>query len=109
MTDQDFPRRQRSTPRIWVGVPPRNKNFTGRADVLAQLRSRTEAGNTAVLLSKEGPPPRALQGLGGVGKTAVAVEYAYRYRVDYDVVWWIRADQSVSVRSSLADLAGRLG
>ena len=108
MTDQDFPRRPRSTPRIWVGVPPRNKNFTGRADVLAQLRSRTEASNTAVLLSKEGPP-RAVQGLGGVGKTAVAIEYAYKYGHEYDLVCWIRADQTLLVRSALAALAPDLG
>jgi hypothetical protein len=108
VTDQDFPRRQRSTPRVWVGVPPRNKNFTGRADVLAQLRSRTEASNTAVLLSKEGLP-RAVQGLGGVGKTAVAIEYAYKYGHEYDLVCWIRADQTLLVRSALAALAADLG
>jgi tetratricopeptide (TPR) repeat protein len=108
VTDQDFSRRPRSTPRIWVGVPPRNKNFTGRADVLAQLRSRTAANNTAVLLSKESLP-RAVQGLGGVGKTAVAIEYAYKYGHEYDLVCWIRADQTLLVRSALAALAPDLG
>jgi tetratricopeptide repeat protein len=108
VTDRDFPARPRSSPRIWVGVPPRNKNFTGRADVLAQLRSRTEASNAAVLLSKEGLP-RAVQGLGGVGKTAVAIEYAYTYGHDYDLVCWIRADQTLLVRSALAALAPDLG
>jgi hypothetical protein len=103
-----FSGRPRSSPRIWVGVPPRNKNFTGRADVLAQLRRHTEANNTAVLLSKESLP-RAVQGLGGVGKTAVAIEYAYKYGHDYDLVCWIRADQTLLVRSALAALAPDLG
>ncbi len=50
-----------------------------------------------------------LQGLGGVGKTAVAIEYAWRFRDQYDLVWWIPADQLPLVRSSLARLAERLG
>jgi tetratricopeptide (TPR) repeat protein len=53
--------------------------------------------------------PKALQGLGGVGKTAIAIEYAYRHRADYDLVWWIPSDQLPLVRASLAALAGRLG
>ncbi len=101
------PQRSWSTARIWAGVPPRNKNFTGRTDILEQLRDRA-AGSTAALLSKESLP-QALQGLGGVGKTAVAIEYAHRYGADYDLVCWIRADQTPLVRSALAGLAGYLG
>jgi hypothetical protein len=90
------------------GSPPqRNTNFTGRDDILAQLRPATSRKVTAVLPGD--PLPRALQGLGGVGKTAVAIEYAYRYRSEYDLVWWIPADQAPLVRSSLAGLADRLG
>jgi tetratricopeptide (TPR) repeat protein len=46
--------------------------------------------------------------MGGVGKTAIAIEYAHRFGPDYDLVWWIPADQLPSVRGSLATLAARL-
>jgi tetratricopeptide (TPR) repeat protein len=96
-----------SAPTIWGKVPPRNKNFTGRIDILTQLRKSAPSKITAVL--PEDPLPQALQGLGGVGKTAIAIEYAYRHRGDYDLVWWIPADKLPLVRASLAALAGPLG
>jgi hypothetical protein len=89
-------------PAVWGNVPQRNKNFTGRQGILEKLREGVSSTVTAVL-------PHALQGMGGVGKTAVAVEYAHRYRSEYDLVWWIPADQPALVRSSLAALAGPLG
>ena len=79
--DPEPEQRSAVIPRIWDGVPPRNKNFTGRMDVLEQVRSRVTSRVTAVLPSEESLP-QALQGLGGVGKTAVAIEYAWRYRAD---------------------------
>jgi hypothetical protein len=88
-------------PEIWGRVPQRNKNFTGREDLLIQLRAGVATDVTAVV-------PHTLHGLGGVGKTQVAIEYAYRYRSEYDVVWWISADQPVLVHSSLAALAPHL-
>lgn len=52
--------------------------------------------------------PHVLHGLGGVGKTRVAIEYVYRFCPEYNLVWWISADQPVRVRSSLAALAPHL-
>lgn len=89
-------------PEVWGRVPQRNKNFTGREELLSQLHANISGQVTAVV-------PHALHGLGGVGKTQTAVEYAYRYRSEYEVVWWIPADQPVLVRSSLASLAPLLG
>jgi hypothetical protein len=54
-------------------------------------------------------PPQALYGLGGIGKTEIAAEYAHRFSSEYDVVWWIRADQEDSIRSALVGLGRRLG
>jgi tetratricopeptide (TPR) repeat protein len=95
-----------TVPTVWGNVPPRNKNFTGRVDIFAKLRQGTKSNVTAVV--PEEPLPTAVQGLGGVGKTAIAIEYAYRHRPDYELVWWIPADQLPLVRASLAALARQL-
>jgi tetratricopeptide (TPR) repeat protein len=89
-------------PEVWGRIPQRNKNFTGREGILETLREQLASDVTAVV-------PTALQGFGGVGKTQVAIEYAWRYAHEYDLVWWISADQPVLVRSSLAALAPYLG
>ncbi|MGC5017729.1 FxSxx-COOH system tetratricopeptide repeat protein [Micromonospora sp. DT47] len=83
-------------------APNRNARFTGREDDLAQLRAQLQSGGSAVVL------PVALQGMGGVGKTQVALEYVHRFKSAYDVVWWIVADPPQFVDAALADLAGRL-
>jgi tetratricopeptide (TPR) repeat protein len=104
-------------PAIWGDVPTRNRNFTGRDDILARLRESASSRITVVLPESgsnrpehdpSNPIPQGVQGLGGVGKTAIAIEYAHRFRSDYDLVWWIPADQLPSVRGSLAALAHRL-
>ncbi|MEU8379824.1 FxSxx-COOH system tetratricopeptide repeat protein [Streptosporangium sp. NPDC048865] len=90
-------------PEIWEKVPPRNRNFTGRDDLLLKLRQGISTVTAVV------PQPQALQGWGGVGKTHLAIEYAHRYRSHYDLVWWIPADQRVLVPSALAAMAPYLG
>jgi tetratricopeptide (TPR) repeat protein len=98
-------------PEVWGRIPERNRNFTGRTEVLEQLHHQAHSTDITALVATTAPgaSPTALQGMGGVGKTQVAIEYAWRYRNEYDLVWWIPADQSVLVRSSLAALAPRLG
>ncbi|MGW0912146.1 FxSxx-COOH system tetratricopeptide repeat protein [Streptomyces sp. NPDC002784] len=92
----------RSTPRIWGNIPPRNPNFTGRVDLLERLSERLREGTTTVL-------PEAIHGMGGVGKTQLAIEYAYRHQSDYDVVWWIAAERPGQIGQALVELAQRLG
>jgi hypothetical protein len=78
-----------AVPAIWGCVPQRNKNFTSREDVLARLRQLVSSKSAAVQLGY--PLPQSLHGLGDVGKTHIAIEYACRYRSEYDLVWWISA------------------
>ncbi|BCB82578.1 hypothetical protein GCM10022251_79570 [Phytohabitans flavus] len=99
--DPAAPRYPADQPPIW-NVPQRNVTFTGRTALLEGLRDRLAASVTVVV-------PQALYGLGGVGKTQVAIEYAHRFAADYDLIWWISAEQPGLVRAALADLAGKLG
>jgi hypothetical protein len=52
---------------------------------------------------------QVLQGGGGVGKTALATEYAYRQRARFDTVWWVHAEEPTTLVSDYAGLAVALG
>ena len=86
--------------RVW-NVPPRNPGFTGRDGLLAAVRDRLLAGDTAVV--------QALQGMGGVGKTQLAIEYAHRFGDGYDVAWWVDAEQAGLIGDQFAALGAALG
>jgi MinD-like ATPase involved in chromosome partitioning or flagellar assembly/tetratricopeptide (TPR) repeat protein len=82
----------------YYSIPP-NINFTGREESLRDLRNHMRALGGVVVL----------QGIGGVGKTQVALEYVHRYGGAYDIVWWINSDPAQFVDSALSDLSARLG
>jgi tetratricopeptide (TPR) repeat protein len=86
--------------RVW-NVPPRNPGFTGRDGLLAAVRGRLLAGDNAVV--------QALQGMGGVGKTQLAIEYAHRFAAEYDVAWWVDAEQAGLIGDQFAALGTALG
>jgi len=95
------PRFPGALPAIWNVPHRRNPNFTGRESLLEDLRKALTAGHAAAVT-------QAISGLGGVGKTQLAVEHAYRFASDYDLVWWIRSEQAASLSSDFAGLAAPL-
>ena len=66
---------------------PRPVFLAGREDLLADLDARLSAGDEA------GPRVVALCGLGGAGKTSVALEYAHRHLAGLGVVWQLAAEE----------------
>jgi len=87
-------------PPIWNVPHQRNPNFVGRDDLLHRIRE--------TLTSKKAAALTAIHGLGGVGKTQLASEYAYRHAADYQLVWWIRSEEPATLSSDYALLAEAL-
>jgi tetratricopeptide (TPR) repeat protein len=92
------------TGRLWNVPFERNPFFTGREDALKSLQETLDTGGEAAINQ-----PQASSGLGGVGKTQTAVEYAYRRRDRYDAIFWIRADTETALREGFLDAARLLG
>jgi hypothetical protein len=88
-------------PRVWGRVPARNPNFTGRGGELADLARGLAAGPMVTV--------QAVHGLGGVGKTQLAAEYAYAHAGDYELVWWVTADEPSLIADQFTALAAGLG
>ena len=89
-------------PGVAVRLAPRPVYLAGRQELLAGL--------DAMLAGREaGPGVVVLCGLGGAGKTSVAVEYAYRQAAGCGVVWQLPAEDPAGLAAGFAELAAHLG
>jgi tetratricopeptide (TPR) repeat protein len=75
--------------------------FVGRSSALGQLGGALAAGASAVIT-------QAVYGLGGVGKSELALQHAAAHLADYSLIWWITAEDPAQIQAGLAALAARL-
>jgi TIR domain/NB-ARC domain len=84
-------------------VPVTTRTFVGRQQQLRDLEEGLSASAVAIT------QVYAIHGVEGVGKTQLAARYAREHRADYDVIWWLRAEQESRLHTDLASLAVELG
>lgn len=87
----------------WYVPYPRNPFFTGRIDELENIYYHLH--HTHVVT---GCQSYVLSGLGGVGKTQLALEYAYRYELKYRAIFWIAAETAETIDGSITNIAEQL-
>lgn len=100
-------------PILWTIPYPRNPHFTGRDDLLDRLEQHFSPGGSGVPDTTRQavlPQSQAIKGLGGIGKTQIAVEYAYRAfeRGCYKYAFWVNAASEEAIMTSLVVLAALL-
>ncbi|MDV3351271.1 tetratricopeptide repeat protein [Leptothoe sp. LEGE 181152] len=89
---------------IFFDIPyQQNSFFTGRKSLLEQLHKQLNQETVTAITQVQ-----AISGLGGIGKTQTAVEYAYRYKQHYSYVFWVNADTQSNLTTDFANLANQL-
>jgi hypothetical protein len=100
--DKRRPIGSHSGPQVLRLAPP-PPVLAGREELLAELDAR--------LTGRESRRPRvvALCGMGGTGKTSVALEYAHRHLDQLGVAWQLPAEDPTVLEAGFAELAAQLG
>ena len=97
------------TPQVSYSIPMRlpfrrNANFTGRDQELVEIHKALHNANETTSHQRV----MALHGLGGIGKTQLAIQYAYIHHKDYTSVWWVNASTTQTLSQGFIGIAQEL-
>ncbi|MGW5776041.1 FxSxx-COOH system tetratricopeptide repeat protein [Streptomyces sp. NPDC003863] len=82
--------------------------FVGREEELTSLRRMLTGEGAAAVVQPQQTSARAISGLGGVGKSALALHYAHRYRSAYTLVWWVSAESPETIVTGLGRITEQI-
>lgn len=97
--------KQKNVPSV-IQVPARNNDFHGREDCLQHM---DEHLNPRYVATGSRLQFYVLYGLGGIGKTQIAVEYIYQYKNQYENVFWVRASSEQELADSYSSIDPIIG
>ena len=83
---------------VMTMLHPPNESFYGRDQALDRLHQNLSTNGDICVI----------HGVGGIGKTLTAVEYVYRFKHEYDCIFWLQADTTPGLAESYADIAREL-
>ncbi|MCB0000794.1 MAG: hypothetical protein KDE56_33750, partial [Anaerolineales bacterium] len=83
-------------------LPPKNPNFVGRIELLTAIHATFQQADASIAITQ------AIAGLGGVGKTQLALAYAHRHKAAYDLIWQLPANEPAALDDALRRLGAAL-
>ena len=92
----------KALPAIWNVPYNRNSYFTGRQKTIEDIHDALFVGATT------SQAQCVLYGLGGIGKTQIALEYIYKYHYEYDIIWWLKSENTASLLSDYINLSKQI-
>jgi len=95
---------QPQRPKVFMIPYDRNPHFVGRDDLLSQLREELQETKP-----KKYNHRVAIYGMGGVGKTQIAIEYVYRHENDYGDIYWVNASDEAAFLSGFQGIGSKTG
>lgn len=93
------------------GPHPRNTEFFSREDILESISQALlpEQAKEDLQTTKSSLKTFALCGMGGVGKTQAALEFAYSHKEHFEAIFFVQAADTAKLAQGFANICGELG
>lgn len=94
---------------ITMGLVAQNTMFTGREEILDKMAEYLEVSSAAGLSPSKSRKSCVIHGIGGLGKSQIALEYTYRYRKAYSHIFWLRAETEALLNDGFLSILAKVG